>query len=159
LLLVCRCVGPPGDELWNGNIELTPEDRAVWPANAGLGIVMGETGVESKVELGVVAEELTTTSFSSQNTGVFFSELSEELVFCDAALARLPRVGTRLPELIFLISMVRATTFLATMELPPFPSLDACGICGVRVLGVAPLEGVVAPDLTLTTFAWARKAC
>jgi hypothetical protein len=159
LLLVCLWVGTAGVEPWKGDIELTPEDRAVWPAKAGLGIVIGETGVESKVELGVVAAELKTTSFSSQKTGVFFSELSAASVFRTASLARFPRVGTRVPEPTFLTSIGRATTFLATIELLLLPNLDNWGICGVRILGVAELEGVVAPDLTLTTFAWARKAC
>lgn len=133
LLLVCLWVGPPGVEPWKGEIELTPEDRAVWPAKAGLGIVMGETGAESKVELGVVEVELKTTSFSSQKTGVFFSELPWALVFCTACLARFPRVGTRVPEPTFLTSIGRATTFLATIELLLLPSLDPCVICGVRI--------------------------
>lgn len=74
-----------------------------------------------------------------------------------ASLARLARVGTRFPEVAFLTSMGRAVTFLATMELLLLPKVGTGGIWGVLEFGVVDVAGE--PDLTLTTFAWARKAC
>ena len=73
--------------------------------------------------------------------------------------ARFARVGTLVPELVFLTSMGLAMTFLATIELPELPMAGPCGILGVLVLGVEEVPGVLAPDLTLTTFACARNAC
>lgn len=125
-------------------------------------MAMGDRGDCSASEMGVVADELTKT-FSSEKTVDDFSA-SDELglngeLLREASLARLAMVGTLLAELIFLTSIGRAVTFLAIMELLFAPKLAVWGSCGVLVLGVLPLEGVVAPDLTLTTFAWPRKAC
>lgn len=80
---------------------------------------------------------------------VFLSD--GELLLCRAAsFAKLPRVGTLVPELDFLTSIGLAVTFLATIELFELPILGSCGICGVLELDD---PGVVDPDLTLTTFA------
>lgn len=85
---------------------------------------------------------------------MLFSDSVTESGFFVAALARLPRVGTRGPEPAFLISMGRAVTFLATIELFPSPSLGTDGTGGVLVA-----DGVDEPDFTLTIFACVRMAC
>ena len=111
--------------------------------------------------VGVVADELMTTSFSSENTfsdfagslGVALELLLSGELFLAASLARLPNVGILAPPLLFLTSMGRAVTFRATIELLVVPKLGVWGTCGVLELGVVPLEGVVAPDFTLTTLA------
>jgi len=109
------------------------------------------------IVLGVVAAGEETTSFSSTKTWTLSFELVPTLL-CRDCLAKLASVGTLVAELIFLTSMGRAVTFLATIELLLVPSLEACGICGVLELGVDELPGVFDPDFTLTTLAWARKA-
>lgn len=122
---------------------------------------MGDT-IESLVPgRGVTAEVVTTTSFSSSYTGELFADkVAGTPLFRAASLARFAKVGTLLPELIFLTSIGLAVTFLATIELLLLFILDPWGICGVRELGVEDVPGVLEPDpdLTLTTFAWARNA-
>lgn len=89
-------------------------------------MAIGDRGDCSTSEMGVVADELTKTSFSSEKM-VDFSA-SEELglngeLLRAASLARLAMVGTLLAELIFLTSIGRAVTFLAIMELLFAPRL------------------------------------
>lgn len=75
------------------------------------------------------------------------------LLFREASFARLAKVGTLVPELVFLTSIGLAVTFRATMELAELPMFCPCGILGVLVLGVEDVPGVLDPDLTLTTLA------
>jgi len=155
-LPLCLWVGPLVDS-W---MPLTDDDLAEWFAAKGcLGITSGETGDSSMIVLGVVAVGEATTSFSSTKTGTLSLELVGVMLFRAASFTRLLMVGTRVAELIFLTSIGRAVTLLATMELLLLPNLGTCGTCGVLELGVEEDPGVVAPDFTLTTLACARKAC
>lgn len=100
---------------------------------------------------------LSTTSFSlnAGSSDIFVSIVLADFVeFC---LARFPKVGTRLPELVFFTSIGRAMTLRATMELlfmvdtfPPCARGD--DLAGVTV----ELEPGVPICFTLTMLACAR---
>lgn len=141
---------------FEGRIALTEDDRALLNvANEGFGLTRGETGDCTDSSF-----VLTTTSFSSKNTGTLFSDAVLLTLFLDdASFVIFPGVGTRGPEPAFLISIGLAVTVLATIELLLLPSLGTCGTAGDLAFEDTP-DGVVDPDFTLTMFAWpALNAC
>ena len=122
--------------------------------------MMGESKAEA-VGLGVDAvgeAGVMTTCFSSENSELLVASLFPLLRLASATLARLPRVGTLLPELAFRTSMGRAVRLRATMELPVM-LWGTCGTGGCDPIDAVSFEPVVAPDLTLTTAGLVRNAC
>lgn len=150
---LCGPRGPSG-----GNKALVPDASIPPKLISDCLVLKGASGEVGESSISVTG--LKTTSFSSRMGSVLavFTAVAD---LCEFAFTRLPRVGTRFPDAVFLTSIGRAVTLRATIELllmliafdpPPESGEGLVGVTVVLVFGV-PI------CLTFTMFACARIAC